>query len=88
MGYSPLSVQQDGNTEEKCTLHKPSVTLAVAFWVFFPLQRTDSVGTSNADFPSGDPGMYQLDVTLRRGQNLAARDRGGKCALGSDVSIG
>ncbi|KAF1533991.1 Multiple C2 and transmembrane domain-containing protein 1, partial [Eudyptes schlegeli] len=35
------------------------------------------VGTSNADFPSGDPGMYQLDVTLRRGQNLAARDRGG-----------
>lgn len=36
MGYSPLSVQQDGNTEEKCTLHKPSVTLAVAFWVFFP----------------------------------------------------
>ncbi|XP_074712136.1 multiple C2 and transmembrane domain-containing protein 1 isoform X2 [Strix uralensis] len=42
----------------------------------FP-QRTNLVGTSNADFPSGDPGMYQLDVTLRRGQNLAARDRGG-----------
>ncbi|KAM9587019.1 multiple C2 and transmembrane domain-containing protein 1 isoform 2-T2 [Morphnus guianensis] len=39
--------------------------------------RTNLVGTSNADFPSGDPGMYQLDVTLRRGQNLAARDRGG-----------
>ncbi|KFQ98988.1 Multiple C2 and transmembrane domain-containing protein 1, partial [Opisthocomus hoazin] len=35
------------------------------------------VGTSNADFSSGDPGMYQLDITLRRGQNLAARDRGG-----------
>ncbi|NWH40152.1 MCTP1 protein, partial [Chloropsis hardwickii] len=34
-------------------------------------------GTSNADFPPGDPGMYQLDVTLRRGQNLAARDRSG-----------
>ncbi|XP_074935021.1 multiple C2 and transmembrane domain-containing protein 1 isoform X1 [Phalacrocorax aristotelis] len=33
--------------------------------------------TSNADFLSGDSGMYQLDVTLRRGQNLAARDRGG-----------
>uniref|UniRef100_A0A663NAU3 Multiple C2 and transmembrane domain-containing protein 1 n=1 Tax=Athene cunicularia TaxID=194338 RepID=A0A663NAU3_ATHCN len=33
--------------------------------------------TSNEDFPSGDPGMYQLDITLRRGQNLAARDRGG-----------
>ncbi|NXX86656.1 MCTP1 protein, partial [Urocolius indicus] len=35
------------------------------------------IGTSNADFPSEDPGMYQLDVTLRKGQNLAARDRGG-----------
>ncbi|NWV69989.1 MCTP1 protein, partial [Malurus elegans] len=33
--------------------------------------------TNNADFPPGDPGMYQLDVTLKRGQNLAARDRGG-----------
>ncbi|NWU24705.1 MCTP1 protein, partial [Dyaphorophyia castanea] len=38
---------------------------------------TNSFGTSNADLPPGDPGMYQLDVTLRRGQNLAARDRGG-----------
>ncbi|NXK55257.1 MCTP1 protein, partial [Chauna torquata] len=38
---------------------------------------TSSVGASNADFPSEDPGMYQLDITLRRGQNLAARDRGG-----------
>ncbi|NXH65125.1 MCTP1 protein, partial [Rhabdornis inornatus] len=38
---------------------------------------TNSFGASNADFPPGDPGMYQLDVTLRRGQNLAARDRGG-----------
>ncbi|XP_035166769.1 multiple C2 and transmembrane domain-containing protein 1 isoform X5 [Oxyura jamaicensis] len=39
--------------------------------------KTSSVGASNADFPSEDPGMYQLDITLRRGQNLAARDRGG-----------
>ncbi|XP_075788259.1 multiple C2 and transmembrane domain-containing protein 1 isoform X1 [Pelodiscus sinensis] len=39
--------------------------------------RTNTVGTSNADFPLADPGMYQLDVTLQRGQNLAARDRGG-----------
>ncbi|KAM6363112.1 multiple C2 and transmembrane domain-containing protein 1 [Pluvialis apricaria] len=39
--------------------------------------KTNLVETSNADFPSGDPRMYQLDVTLRRGQNLAARDRGG-----------
>ncbi|NWQ76162.1 MCTP1 protein, partial [Columbina picui] len=34
-------------------------------------------GRSNAHFPSADPGMYQLDITLQRGQNLAARDRGG-----------
>ncbi|XP_068033123.1 multiple C2 and transmembrane domain-containing protein 1 isoform X3 [Anomalospiza imberbis] len=39
--------------------------------------RTNSFGTSDSDLPPGDPGMYQLDVTLRRGQNLAARDRGG-----------
>lgn len=35
------------------------------------------VGISNADVPLPDPGMYQLDITLRRGQSLAARDRGG-----------
>ncbi|KAM9367469.1 multiple C2 and transmembrane domain-containing protein 1 [Phaethornis superciliosus] len=35
------------------------------------------VGTSNADIPPANPGMYQLDITLKRGQNLAARDRGG-----------
>uniref|UniRef100_A0A8C3CTS0 Multiple C2 and transmembrane domain-containing protein 1 n=1 Tax=Cairina moschata TaxID=8855 RepID=A0A8C3CTS0_CAIMO len=39
--------------------------------------KTSSVGASNADFPSENPGMYQVDITLRRGQNLAARDRGG-----------
>lgn len=36
------------------------------------------LGKSNAEFPSGEPGMYQLDITLKRGQNLAARDRGGE----------
>ncbi|XP_078009253.1 multiple C2 and transmembrane domain-containing protein 1 isoform X5 [Phascolarctos cinereus] len=40
-------------------------------------KRLNTVGTSNADLPLVDPGMYQLDITLRRGQNLAARDRGG-----------
>ncbi|XP_021146754.2 multiple C2 and transmembrane domain-containing protein 1 isoform X6 [Columba livia] len=39
--------------------------------------RIKVLGKSNADFPSGEPGMYQLDITLIRGQNLAARDRGG-----------
>ncbi|XP_075693269.1 multiple C2 and transmembrane domain-containing protein 1 isoform X1 [Rhinoderma darwinii] len=37
----------------------------------------NSVGNSNADLPLPNPGMYQLDVILKRGSNLAARDRGG-----------
>ncbi|XP_076783157.1 multiple C2 and transmembrane domain-containing protein 1 isoform X2 [Arvicanthis niloticus] len=41
------------------------------------MQKISTVGTSNADVPLADPGMYQLDITLRRGQSLAARDRGG-----------
>ncbi|XP_006517529.3 multiple C2 and transmembrane domain-containing protein 1 isoform X4 [Mus musculus] len=40
-------------------------------------QKISTVGNSNADVPLADPGMYQLDITLRRGQSLAARDRGG-----------
>ncbi|XP_029429004.1 multiple C2 and transmembrane domain-containing protein 1 isoform X2 [Rhinatrema bivittatum] len=39
--------------------------------------RINTVGTSNADLPLADPVMYQLDITLKRGHNLAARDRGG-----------
>lgn len=39
--------------------------------------KINTVGASNADVPLPDPGMYQLDITLRRGQSLAARDRGG-----------
>ncbi|KAM4707820.1 multiple C2 and transmembrane domain-containing protein 1 isoform 1-T1 [Discoglossus pictus] len=40
-------------------------------------QKINSLGTSNVDFPLSNLGMYQLDVTLKRGNNLAARDRGG-----------
>ncbi|XP_062941598.1 multiple C2 and transmembrane domain-containing protein 1 isoform X4 [Cynocephalus volans] len=40
-------------------------------------QKINTAGTSNADVPLPDPGMYQLDITLRKGQSLAARDRGG-----------
>lgn len=40
-------------------------------------KKISTVGNSNADVPLADPGMYQLDITLRRGQSLAARDRGG-----------
>ncbi|KAF6125709.1 multiple C2 and transmembrane domain containing 1 [Phyllostomus discolor] len=40
-------------------------------------KKINTSGTSNADVPLADPGMYQLDITLRRGQSLAARDRGG-----------
>ncbi|XP_066887457.1 multiple C2 and transmembrane domain-containing protein 1 isoform X1 [Kogia breviceps] len=40
-------------------------------------RKINTAGTSNADVPLADPRMYQLDITLRRGQSLAARDRGG-----------
>ncbi|XP_063101430.1 multiple C2 and transmembrane domain-containing protein 1 isoform X7 [Cavia porcellus] len=40
-------------------------------------QKIHTIGTSNANVPLADPGMYQLDITLKRGQSLAARDRGG-----------
>ncbi|XP_030783092.1 multiple C2 and transmembrane domain-containing protein 1 isoform X3 [Rhinopithecus roxellana] len=40
-------------------------------------KKINTAGTSNAEVPFADPGMYQLDITLRRGQSLAARDRGG-----------
>ncbi|KAM8957582.1 multiple C2 and transmembrane domain-containing protein 1 isoform 4-T4 [Lycaon pictus] len=40
-------------------------------------KKINTAGTSNADVPLADPGMYQLDIILRRGQSLAARDRGG-----------
>uniref|UniRef100_A0A8C2R8J6 C2 domain-containing protein n=1 Tax=Capra hircus TaxID=9925 RepID=A0A8C2R8J6_CAPHI len=46
--------------------------------IFFVLKmKINTAGTSNADVPLAEPGMYQLDITLRRGQSLAARDRGG-----------
>uniref|UniRef100_A0A8C5M1E0 Multiple C2 and transmembrane domain-containing protein 1 n=1 Tax=Leptobrachium leishanense TaxID=445787 RepID=A0A8C5M1E0_9ANUR len=40
-------------------------------------QKINSVGSSNADISIPKLGMYQLDATLKRGTNLAARDRGG-----------
>ncbi|XP_024602719.1 multiple C2 and transmembrane domain-containing protein 1 isoform X7 [Neophocaena asiaeorientalis asiaeorientalis] len=40
-------------------------------------KKINTTGTSNTDVPLAVPGMYQLDITLRRGQSLAARDRGG-----------
>lgn len=50
----------------------------LVFCIFLVFQKINTSGTSNADVPLADPGMYQLDITLRRGQSLAARDRGGK----------
>ncbi|XP_060091669.1 multiple C2 and transmembrane domain-containing protein 1 isoform X4 [Heteronotia binoei] len=38
-------------------------------------KRVSSV--ANAELPLADPGMYQLDITLKSGHNLAARDRRG-----------
>ncbi|KAF7250654.1 Multiple C2 and transmembrane domain-containing protein 1, partial [Varanus komodoensis] len=39
--------------------------------------RINPAGASNAELSLTDPGMYQLDITLKRGHNLAARDRRG-----------
>lgn len=52
--------------------------IILIFRIFFAFQKINTSGTSNADVPLADPGMYQLDITLRKGQSLAARDRGGK----------
>nr|XP_029500701.1 multiple C2 and transmembrane domain-containing protein 1-like isoform X2 [Oncorhynchus nerka] len=42
------------------------------------LQGINIAGSSNAETaPPANPGMYQLDITLKRGHNLAIRDRGG-----------
>ncbi|XP_062985674.1 multiple C2 and transmembrane domain-containing protein 1 isoform X4 [Elgaria multicarinata webbii] len=41
------------------------------------MERINPAGTSNAELSLTDPGMYQLDITLKRGHNLAARDRRG-----------
>ncbi|XP_036383282.1 multiple C2 and transmembrane domain-containing protein 1 isoform X6 [Megalops cyprinoides] len=35
------------------------------------------VGPSNAEPSPASPGMYQLDIVLKKGHNLAIRDRGG-----------
>ncbi|ETE71807.1 Multiple C2 and transmembrane domain-containing protein 1, partial [Ophiophagus hannah] len=40
-------------------------------------QKFGLAGTSNVELPPAEPGMYQLDITLRRGTNLAVRDRRG-----------
>lgn len=60
------------------TIGKLEEIINLIFHIFLALQKINTVGTSNADVPLADPGMYQLDITLRRGQSLAARDRGGK----------
>lgn len=44
---------------------------------FLSGQKINNVVNSNADGLLHDLGMYLLDVTLKRGNNLAARDRGG-----------
>ncbi|XP_069483745.1 multiple C2 and transmembrane domain-containing protein 1 isoform X3 [Ambystoma mexicanum] len=44
---------------------------------FLCIKRINTTETSNADPPPADLEMYQLDVTLKQGNNLAARDRGG-----------
>ncbi|XP_039615290.1 multiple C2 and transmembrane domain-containing protein 1 isoform X3 [Polypterus senegalus] len=37
----------------------------------------NKVGPSNAETSTSNPGMFQLDIVLKKGHNLAIRDRGG-----------
>ncbi|XP_038661181.1 multiple C2 and transmembrane domain-containing protein 1-like isoform X2 [Scyliorhinus canicula] len=39
--------------------------------------KSQVIGSSNTDLPSANTGMYQLNILLKGGQNLAIRDRGG-----------
>lgn len=72
-------------TPKQCCLSDFPPKRHVASWVRNRAQggqdlsslKINTSGTSNADVPLADPGMYQLDITLRKGQSLAARDRGG-----------
>ncbi|XP_078421457.1 multiple C2 and transmembrane domain-containing protein 1 isoform X3 [Cetorhinus maximus] len=48
--------------------------------MIFPLthtKRNQVLGSSNIDLPSANTGMYQLNILLKSGINLAVRDRGG-----------
>ncbi|XP_023699095.2 multiple C2 and transmembrane domain-containing protein 1-like isoform X4 [Paramormyrops kingsleyae] len=38
---------------------------------------SEAARPSNAELPLANPGMYQLDIVLKSGSNLAVRDRGG-----------
>ncbi|KAK1176554.1 multiple C2 and transmembrane domain-containing protein 1-like isoform X7 [Acipenser oxyrinchus oxyrinchus] len=40
-------------------------------------QAINTVRSSNADPSTANPGMFQLDIVLKKGRNLAIRDRGG-----------
>lgn len=50
-------------------------------------QRATAAGTSNPELSLTEPGMYQMDITLKSGHNLAARDRRGKVMLTVFASI-
>lgn len=61
----------------------------------FSLQGINIVGPSNAEPPPRppSPAMYQLDIILKKGNNLAIRDRTGRssfysiCYLNSEVEV-
>lgn len=45
---------------------------------FLFLQGINIVGPSNAELQPPCPAMYQLDIVLKKGNNLAIRDRTGR----------
>lgn len=56
---------------------------------FFSLQGINIVGPSNAEPPPRppSPAMYQLDIVLKKGNNLAIRDRTGRSSVCSSCYL-
>lgn len=57
--------------------------VTVIFVIFFSPQGINIVEPSNAELPPRppSPAMYQLDIVLKKGNNLAIRDRTGRCSV-------
>ncbi|MFT7817711.1 multiple C2 and transmembrane domain-containing protein 1-like isoform X2 [Arapaima gigas] len=59
---------------ESCSLHLGCVAQMNIHSI---LVTIDTPEPSNVEAPVPKPGMYQLDIVLKKGNNLAVRDRGG-----------
>ncbi|XP_022523298.2 multiple C2 and transmembrane domain-containing protein 1 isoform X2 [Astyanax mexicanus] len=82
VAHLALSQQQKSSSLGSACFEKLVVESAASSEDELAKNASDSginiVGPSNADPPApSHPGMYQLDIVLKKGNNLAIRDRGG-----------